>query len=283
MLRNKQTEVEKIQSATVREFSEIIKTCNEKSDDVPKFHLSPSQINMFLDCSAKYMFRYVFGIRTPIRSYFVRGRAIHKGVEHNFKQKIITGRDLGLPEVQEATSAEFDSLLAEAAWGENENPGEIKDSTIKLVSLYHNEVSPSIQPIAVEQFFTLDFEEYALKGVIDLIDGAGNIRDTKSKSRTPSQREVDESLQLTAYAMAYRKLTGKIENSVMLDNLIDLKNGPKYALLQSQRNELDIRRFKNIADSVYSAIKSGVFCPNPNSMMCSEKNCDFWKTCHETF
>ncbi len=270
-------------SAIVKEFSELVKTRNGAEEQKTKPHLSPSQIRLFLDCSAKYMFRYIFGIRVPIRSYFIRGRAIHKGIEHNYRQKIESHEDIGLAEVQEAAAAEFESMLAEAVWDEDEDPGKIKDTTIELVSLYHNEVAPNIQPVTAEQFFTIDLGEYTLKGVIDLIDDGGNIRDTKSRGRTPSQREADESLQLTAYAMAYRELTGKKEQSVMLDNLVELKRGPKYVQLQSQRNEQDIRRFKNIANAVFGAIKGGAFCPNPNSMMCSEKNCNFWKICHETF
>lgn len=273
-----------MRSAVIEEFSAVMKMQSSEETEQARPYISPSQITMFLDCSARYMFRYIFGIRVPPKSYFIRGRAIHKGIEHNFTQKIDSHQDLSLKEVQEAASEEFDSMLAEAVWDEGEDPGEIKDKTMELLSLYHTEVAPKIQPVMVERPVTIELPEtgYLVKGILDLVDSEGNIRDTKSKSRTPPQSEADGSLQLTAYAMAYRQLTGKAENSVILDNLVDLKT-PKYVPLKSQRTELDIRRFKNIANSIISAIKAGAYCPNPNSMMCSETKCDYWKICHEIF
>lgn len=274
-----------MQSSVVKDFQSQMRLHNGVESEQEKPHISPSQINMFLDCSAKYMFRYIYGIRPPTRSFFIRGRAVHKGIEHNYKSKIETHEDLPLDEVQEVASEEFDSMVAEAVWEDGENPGEIKDKTMELVGLYHQEVAPKIQPILIEKFVEIEVPEtnFTLRGYIDLVDTGGYIRDTKTKNSTPPQKTADSSLQLTAYAMAYRQLTGKTEKGVVLDNLISLKKGPKYVPLESQRMELDIRRFINISKSVIRCIQSGAYCPNPNSMMCSESKCDFWKVCQETF
>lgn len=274
-----------MQSEVVQDFKSMMEMRKGQEAEPEKPHISPSQINLILDCSAKYMFRYIFGIRPPSRSFAARGKAVHRGLEYNYRQKIETHEDLPLSEVQEAASDAFDSMLAYVQWDEEEDPGQFKDQTIGLVSFYHQEVAPTIQPVMVEQQVLIEVPEtnFVIKGYIDLVDSKGYIRDTKTKNITPPQKTVDQSLQLTTYAMGYRQLTGKTEAGVILDNIVNLKKGPKYAPLVSQRTEQDIKRLTNIARSIINCIKTGTYCPNPNSTMCSESQCDFWKICHETF
>lgn len=272
-------------SEVVQEFKSMMEMRKGQEAEPEKPHISPSQINLILDCSAKYMFRYIFGIRPPMRSFAARGKAVHRGLEYNYRQKIETHEDLPLSEVQDAASDAFDSMLAEVQWDEDEDPGKFKDQTIELVSFYHQEVAPTIQPVMVEQPVLLEIPEteFVIKGIIDLVDSNGYIRDTKTKNATPPQKTVDSCLQLTIYAMGYRQLTGKIEAGVMLDNLVSLKKGPKYVPLISHRTDRDIKRLTNIARAVINCIKGGAYVPNPNSNMCSETKCDFWKICQETF
>ena len=44
--------------------------------------LSPSQASTFLGCSAKYRYKYLLGIPDPAAGGAVRGRAVHKAIEH---------------------------------------------------------------------------------------------------------------------------------------------------------------------------------------------------------
>lgn len=251
---------------------------------LPKAYLSPTQLNMYLRCPAQYKFRYVDGIILPPRSALVKGKAVHRGQEHNYRQKIESYKDVALSEVQEVTAAEFESLAPETEWGKDEDPGKIKDETISLASLYHAEVAPKVQPILVEEKVTVDFEntDYALLGFIDVLDDKGYIRDTKTASRTPGQDEAARSLQLTAYALAHRELMGVPESGVKLDYLVQTKS-PKVVTLEAKRSERDIKRFLNIVGRVAEAIRSQIFYPNPNSFMCSEKNCGYYHLCHQEF
>ncbi|HBR33665.1 MAG TPA: hypothetical protein DD734_03460 [Firmicutes bacterium] len=272
-------------SEAAQEFRSMMDIQKGQSTEPEKPHISSSQINLILDCSAKYMFRYIFRIRPPSRPFAARGKAVHRGLEYNYRQKIETHEDLPLSDVLEVASDAFDSMLAYVQWDSEEDPGQFKDQTVELISFYHQLVAPTIQPVMVEQPVIIDIPEtdFIIKGFIDLIDSNGYIRDTKTKNITPPQKVVDNSLQLTIYAMGYRQLTGKAEAGVILDNVVNLKKGPKYVPLVSQRTDRDITRITNIARAIVGCIKSGSYCPNPNSMMCSESQCEFWKICHETF
>jgi len=250
---------------------------------LPKPYLSPSQINMYLRCPAAYKYRYVDGLILPPKAALTRGKSVHRGQEHNYNQKINTLTDVKLSEVQEVTAAEFESLEAETDW-ENNDKGKVKDESISLASLYHQEVAPTVQPVLVEQKIEVKLPntDISILGFIDLVDNDGFIRDTKTASKTPSESEVIKSLQLSAYSMAYRDLMGMQEAGVKLDYLVATKT-PKVVTLTAQRSDREIERFANIAKAVANAISKGVYFAAPGNMLCSEKNCGFWSKCHIEF
>lgn len=239
---------------------------------------------MYLRCPAQYKFRYIDGIILPPKSALTRGKAVHKGQEHNYQQKIETRKDVKLSEVQEVTAATFEELAPETEWEKDEDPGKIKDETISLASLYHTEVAPTVQPILVEEKVTVEFDNtpYTLLGYIDVVDEKGFIRDTKAVSRTPSAEEATRSIQLTSYALAHRYLMGVPEAGVVLDYLVNNKT-PKVVQLKATRTDEDIKRFLSILGRVAEAISNNIFYPNPNNFMCSERHCGYWKLCHQEF
>lgn len=80
---------------------------------LPKPYVSPSQLNMYLRCPAQYKYRYIDNIILPPRSAITKGRAVHKGQEHNYRQKVETFQDLKLSEIQEVAAAEFETFAEE--------------------------------------------------------------------------------------------------------------------------------------------------------------------------
>lgn len=250
--------------------------------NLPKAHISPTQLNMYLRCPAQYYFRYIEGMILPPKSALTKGKAVHKGQEVNYKQKIETQEDMKLSDIQEVVAAEFESLAPETEWEKEEDPGKVKDETISLASLYHTEVAPKVQPMLVEEEVLIDIPGGQLKGYIDLVDMQEYIRDTKTTARTPSQDVIEKSLQLSAYSLAYRKEMDRPEKGVKLDYLVNTKT-PKIVTLEGSRTEQDLQRFINIATKVMDAINKQVFYPNQDNFMCSEKDCGYWKICHQTF
>ncbi|MDX9816382.1 MAG: PD-(D/E)XK nuclease family protein, partial [Smithellaceae bacterium] len=240
---------------------------------LPKSYISVSQIQSYLRCPAQYFFRYIRNITFPPNRALTVGKVVHSANEFNYRQKMVSGLDLPLEDIQEYTAAEFEAHMQATEWGEDD-PGQAKDEAIILASLYRNEVSPKVMPAAVELRVKIEFENvpYSILGFIDLIDGDGFIRDTKTSRKTPSENEVIKSIQLTAYTLAYQCEFGEDPAGVKLDYLVSVKK-PKYVLLEASRSQADVDRFLRLVGKVVGAISFGHFYPNPTNFMCSEKAC----------
>lgn len=247
-------------------------------------YLSFSQLSMYLRCPAQFMFRYEEGLILPPKSSMTKGKAVHKGQEINYKQKIESKEDLPLDDVKDAVATEFETAAEETEFKPDEDKGKIKDESITLATLYHNEVAPKVQPQYVEEevYFTIPDTSINLKGFIDVVQEGGIIRDTKTTAKSPSQETANKSMQLTAYSLAYRTLTGKNEGGLVLDYLINTKT-PKVMQLETTRTDDDLKRFISISKQVTKAIQSGIYYPNPDNFMCSEMNCGYWSECQKKF
>src|SRR6202051_1321329 len=60
--------------------------------------LSPSQVSQFVNCPAKWMFRYLLDLKEPGNAATALGRAFHETIAHNFRQKAETAHDLPVAE-----------------------------------------------------------------------------------------------------------------------------------------------------------------------------------------
>lgn len=241
-------------------------------------YISPSQINMYLRCPMQYKFRYIDELVLPPRAAMTKGKSVHRGIEYNMTQKIGTQQDLKLNDVLDFTAASFEEFAEDTEWEQSDDIGKTKDESISLVTLYHENIAPTIQPMMVEEKVEVDVNGIKLLGYIDLIDNNGYIHDTKTASRSPSQNEADKNLQLSAYALAYRELMGMPEKGVKLDYLVQTKK-PKVVTLEACRTEQDIKRFSGILQSIAKCIENEIFYPNPTNMMCNERWCGYYHQC----
>lgn len=137
-----------------------------------------------------------------------------------------------------------------------------------------------MQSVGVEREFLLDtgVTELPPKGYIDLIDDQHYIIDHKTSKRSFPKDAAEKDIQLTAYALAYRKLYGKDEKGVRLDAMVRTKQ-PKIQQLQATRTQADIERFLCLAERVEQGIKAGIFYPNEDYMcnICGYKGmCEKW-------
>jgi putative RecB family exonuclease len=243
-------------------------------------HLSVSQLRTYMQCPLQYFFRYVCGVERPPTPELILGRTIHETLHDNYRQKIESHRDLPLSQITDIFSDHWDREVKEAEFQDDENSGHFKDQGIQLPTAYHQGVSPVVQPIEVEKEFLFDtgVTELPLKGYIDLIDDQHYIIDHKTSKRSFPKDAADRNIQLTAYALAHRKLYGDKERGVRMDIMVKTKQ-PKIQQLQSTRSQADIDRFLRLAKNVEDDIKAGIFYPNEN-YMCSpcgyREMCDEW-------
>ena len=231
---------------------------------------------MYLRCPLQYKFRYQNGLRVQPTSYQTLGKAIHATLEQNYQQKVSSKKDLPLEKMQDWFSDVWDMWAEDTLFEDGEKPGEIKDDGLRLISAYHEKISPNIQPAYVEREFNLDLDEgYTLKGFIDLIDDKGTIIEHKTSRRSMTEEQVKRDLQPTIYALAYRVLEGKEEAGIRFDVMVRTKK-PKIQQIKTYRTQEDIDRLLKLFRYVRKAIESEIFYPNPN-FMCS--NCGYKKLC----
>jgi PD-(D/E)XK nuclease superfamily protein len=112
--------------------------------------LSPSQANTFLNCSAKWWFRYGIGLPDPKSGSLVRGLAVHKTIERWFKLSL-EGATPKIEDTREPYDDAWDSLSVEALFAADDDIDELKRLGAVLLRKYLEEVAPEIRPATIEQ------------------------------------------------------------------------------------------------------------------------------------
>lgn len=138
-------------------------------------HLSATQITMWQRCREQYRRRYIKGEKERPGAALVWGSADGRAHEQNFRQKIDSHEDISSDDVKLAFAEAFDSEVAkyggpkEVEWG-NDKPSDLKDAGTRLVGVYHNKVSPYVQPTAVEGRFEVEIPKVPvpLVGYVDV-------------------------------------------------------------------------------------------------------------------
>lgn len=238
---------------------------------LPLGYLSVSQIRTYLRCPAQYEFRYVRGFKSPVTSSFLLGSSFHSAIETANRAKMENGEILSTDDVLDAYSQAWERRLEqeEIEWEEGEDQGKTKDRGAEMTAAYYEEYGRNLKPAMVETHFIGEIEGVPFQGYIDLAEVDGSIRDFKTAKRTPQEDEVEKSIQLVAYALAYRELTGEKEAKVGLDYTVSLKSGIKVVRLETEIDDQRIQRFKRLVKGVADSIKAGIFYPNEEGFGCS--------------
>lgn len=238
---------------------------------LPLGYLSVSQIRTYLRCPAQYEFRYVHGLKSPVTSSLLLGSSFHSAIEAANKAKMENGEILDKNDVLDAYSDAWDKRSAseEIEWEEGEDPGKAKDRGAEMTAAYYEEYGRKLKPAMVETSFFADIDGVLFQGYIDLVEADGSIRDFKTAKKSPREDEAENSIQLVAYALAYRELTGEKEAMVGLDYTVGLKSGIKIVRLETEIDDQRIERFKRLVKGVAESIKSGIFYPNEEGFGCS--------------
>jgi len=264
---------------------------------VEKRHLSQSQLSMYMSCPLSYKYRYIDGLKIPPRSYLTIGSTFHATLEKNYSQKIESHKDLKASDMTEIFSSEFNSRKDDTEWKEGEDSGKMKDHGVKIIETYHEKVSPIVQPTMVEKKYSIEFEDipifdenghivdkkpfpFTFMSIIDLVDDNETIVDHKFQKMRKRPSEILTDMQLTAYAMAYRQITGKREKALRFDVIIK-NQAPCIESYITHRTDADIAGLLKIMSIVYGLIDDEVFYPNPKNTFCSENTCGYWNICRK--
>jgi len=240
--------------------------------------LSPSQVRTFLDCQARWWFEYGLQLPEPKNSSLALGLAIHRALEVNFREKLETHEDLETAGVVLLFRDAWMEQVGQTEFMPGESQHDLRRLGERLVAKYMDEVAPSIEPAAVEMDVRGEIAGTAVRGRVDLLDYEGRLIDIKTAARRPSWVSPDYAFQLATY----RQITPGASGKARIDSLV--KTVPPQIVQQSYTiGESDLRATQVLFPMVRQAMGSGMYCPNRQSLLCSQKYCTFWRHCQEEF
>ena len=236
--------------------------------------LSPSSLNAFSECEAKWYYRKVLQLPEERGAALGLGTAVHEALAENFRQKIETFEDLPVEGVQTIFRDAMSQQLDELVLSPEEDADELVSCGETLVRCYMDQAAPAIHPAAVELHVEGNIGGVPVHGYIDLMDTDGNIIDIKTAGKKPSGFPANHRLQVTTYVM----LAAGASGIARLDTLTKTKT----VALHSQTVEigaLDVQLAERLYSITMDQMQSGLIKPNRNSNMCSRKYCAFADQC----
>lgn len=255
-----------------------------------KPHLSASQLETFWRCGEQYRRRYIERERIPPGIVLLVGSGVHIGAETNFKQKIDSHVDLPIDDIIDAAVNGFETRIRkdsfeltteESSIGARKVIAQAKDQVAAMAEILAIEVVADYQPTEVEVTTLIEMPEcsHDLVTVTDVRDDRSRVVDFKTSGRKKNLQEVHASIQLTAYAAAYRADHGTDPAAVMLDTLLKNKRVDRQ-VLTSQRDVTDYVVLAERIDATLQAINAGIYTPtSPLNWQCSERWCGYARTC----
>jgi len=240
--------------------------------------LSPSQVRTFLDCQARWWFKYGLTLPEHKNSSLALGLAIHRALEVNFREKIETHEDLDTAGVIMLFRDAWMEQAGQTQFTKDESQQELRRVGERLVAKYMDEVAPQVEPAAVELDVAGEISGVAVRGRVDILDIDGQLIDIKSASRRPSWVSPDYAFQLATY----RQITPGASGEVRIDSLVKTAT-PQVIQQRYTVSDADLRATRVLFPMVQEAMGSGMYCPNRQSLLCSQKHCSFWTHCEQEF
>ncbi len=239
-------------------------------------HYSVSELNAYLQCPEAWYHRYVTRVSKPAPVPLARGRMYDAVLNRSYT----TGKDLNIGEV---ALAAINGLTIH--FDEGQSVEELVQLVTEAAALYFEEGLPAIIKqgiLAVQDRFEVGFDDqkWTFLGFMDLVTADEWVVDNKLYSRTPSQDDVDQDMQLTAYAFGYLQKYGRLPAGLAIDAVV-LNKKPKFVRVETKRTEEDIERFLKILGAAVAMMEQGLVVPRPGGWYCSPKSCQYWVECHE--
>jgi len=236
-------------------------------------------------CPLRYKFRYIDKLPPEfISAPLAFGTAIHQAVAAFYHQHLL-GEDLRADQMVDVYRAAWAGTEAEGIRFFNGDDSSVLLGKAKqLLSVFHESFDPTVGILGVEEFFSMDMGKRIppLHGYIDVIehgiDGSIVVADLKTAARKPSDSQVSQNVQLTAYSLGAGALGFDPEVlTLRLDVLVKTKE-PKMVRMETTRTNDDRDRFLKLAKSVWKGIKRDVWFPK-HDWHCSQ--CSYSQPCKD--
>jgi len=249
-------------------------------------YLSPSQINLYIQCSLKYKYQYIDQIPKPFKpSGLAFGSAIHSAIEWFHKERM-KKREVSLEKLLKIFETDWFSqkVDTEIQYKDGEDEMKLLLTGKEMLGIYFrsplDEIKGAEVPFHVPLLNPSTGEELGipLEGIIDLIEKDDVVVEFKTSSRSMDPESLNDFLQLTAYSYAYRVLFGKEPQMLKVINFVKART-PKMVVIETSREKRDYERLFYIAREVVKGINSDYFFFPRQTFMC--KDCEYGDLCKE--
>jgi RecB family exonuclease len=236
--------------------------------------LSPSQVRSFMDCQARWWFKYGLQQPDPTTGSMAFGRAVHAALTQNFAQKTESYEDLPITGVLALFREAWALECQHTEFRDDEDPTQLAREGEALVTKYMDEVAPGVEPAAVELRVEGEIAGVRVQGWIDVLDVEGRIIDLKTAKVSPSGIEPMTKFQVATY----RHLTPGAAGTGRVDTLVRTKT-PKIVVQNFEITPADLQAIHNLYPMAQQAMRLQNHMPNRLSMLCSRRNCSYWRNC----
>jgi hypothetical protein len=240
--------------------------------------LSPSQVQCFTDCSARYWFKYGLKLEDPKNGTLALGIAVHDAIAEHFRAKM-AGATMDPEDAADAFDRSWwNQLDGDAILRDEDDPAEMRAVGRALAARYVAEAAPAIRPAAVEEKVEGTIGGVRVQGRVDIRETDGTIRDIKTACRRPAGVSAAHCFQLATYAQIAPEASGV----AVVDTLVKTRQ-PQLVQISHRIDDAEIRQTQVMYPLVQDAMRGGLYVPNRASNLCSRKHCAFWKACEAEF
>lgn len=244
------------------------KQTQTKTINQPVNTISFSRIDSFDTCPLQYNYRYNLRIPAQDSPALIMGDAVHKTLKEFYQNQLSADKRLAFSDLLKL----LESNWHPEGFASKKHASESKKQVVKMLKKFYDQAfnyNKIGQVMALEQPFNIKIApNLSIKGVIDRIDNIEKDRieviDYKTGSRIPSQKEVDNNLQLTIYALAISNLKGfafsRPAEKILL-SLYYLEEGKKISTKRSQDQLLSA---KDLVIKMAEKMEKGKLLPKPN-------------------
>lgn len=260
------------------------------------FKVRASSWATLFDCSHRFEGVHILGLRMPSGPRAHLGRAIHHATAL-YDQGRIEGETISVAEACEQAAEFINHPDEEVNWQIDDiGPMDATTTAVKLVAKYCQEISPRYSFRSVEmETKPLDIDcgggiIVTLTGTLDrsrLVDtGEGlGISDLKSGANAVQKGRAKTSghaAQLGTYELLYEHSTGEAITAPAEIIGLKTKGTPEVAtglVHGAKAMMVGTEESPGLIQYAATMFRSGLFPPNPSSMMCSSKYCARWASC----
>lgn len=273
-------------------FKDLQARIKERVQNEGKIVLRPSSIQQFVRCPHQWMRVHLLGEKVAPAAAARAGNALHSAFEYGFTVKRDKGELPPLDEVLDAAVQEWKRLneSEELKYNDKESFELYQADIVQSVTKYYEEMMPYIEPVMIEQRFTVEIDNPVIKvfsGSADLVIKQGetlHLVDYKF-TRRPTQGS-HYLLQQNSYVWLARENDVDLKSSV-LHNIVrpTTRTDVRLNVLEIDFKERYLKFWVNIMLNALTefyengtGLLTGGSDPVTN-YLCNPKWCGFWDEC----